>query len=1230
MFRGIGVVSFALLLAALAFAFSCGKGGSVREILPGVPETNARTGGAPGAAAEPTASWPSGLPADKPQPWEKLDSAGNVIRESGGNGEHAGADAKLASSINPDTIFTPGAERYLEAGDVSDLDGEASRFASGVAGARSVSYALYRIVMGGGEPGMLAVDANPRTADGGGKSSYYVGLSDYGGGTWKWNGPFFDSHVRIPYPAGDFTSEIGNTFVAVAAFDGSRFDLVGIGVNAKDASDSTPPPAPAAPSLTPVPGGLVVEWPDAAAGDLGGYRLYHSGAIFTQSTDGNVRSIDYVLAQPRIILPADHEEWVGITALDISGNESGLSPLANAVPLAGAVASGTLEVSVAAGMRNDPAVLTATGGVSYDFDRDGDGIFDETNTAGTAAADTSGTGIIRPCVRITDGDGGVAYQAVSLIISSNSRPAASAQANPSFGQAPLGVTFIATAEDMDGEIALYAWDFEGDGTYDAIGEVVNHTYALEGTYNVKLRVTDNEGAWDVDTVAVAVGPAANMPPSAVLQAFPVSGDAPLAVTFDASGSSDPDGRIVSFHWDFGGDGGFEVMTRNPVFAHTYDAPGIYNAICLVTDEDGDSNSETIEIEVTAPGNTSPSASLSANPQTGNLPLEVDFDASASTDPDGTIVRYDWDFDGDGVFEAYDAGAAPSWTYSSPGIFDAGVKATDDRGAQDTARIEIDVTVAGNDSPAADIQADPTAGTAPLAVDFDASASGDADGTIVLYEWDFDGNGSYEEYGGNPVNSHTYESYGQFDAKLRVTDDKGAQDTATVQVSVNAAPAAGLSVDRPECQAGEAVRFDATASEDADGSIVNYEWDFDGDGVFSESGDEDDSEGQEIVDRVMPDAGYFTVSVRVTDDAVPAAQDTAGVQVFVHGWRTTTVDGSGALGTYISMAVVDGRPAVACYDFVNQDLVYVRANDAGGSAWGAPVTVSSAGDVGTYASLAVVNGNPAIAYRDATNTDLMYVRANDQTGGTWGAPATVNFTFYINFAEVGNSLAVVNGRPAIAFSINFVLGNEFRFVRANDVNGSSWGSAVSFDATPTFTIKAPVSLAVVNGRPAVAYSKDGRLKYQRANDADGGSWPGFIEPDTEAGVGYYCSLAIIGGFPAISYMDQNDGDLRFVRATDANGGAWDAFRILDSAGTVGQFTSLASIGGSPAVSYFDQTNGNLKFISALDGGGALWEAPESPDSDGTVGAFTSMISLGGTPAIAYFDDTNDALKFARLY
>ncbi len=85
----------------------------------------------------------------------------------------------------------------------------------------------------------------------------------------------------------------------------------------------------------------------------------------------------------------------------------------------------------------------------------------------------------------------------------------------------------------------------------------------------------------------------NIRPVAVASASPLSGNAPLLVQFDGSGSSDLDGSIVSYNWNFG-DGSSGL---GDISSHTYMAAGTYTAILTVTDNMGASDQDSVVITV---------------------------------------------------------------------------------------------------------------------------------------------------------------------------------------------------------------------------------------------------------------------------------------------------------------------------------------------------------------------------------------------------------------------------------------------------------------------------------------------------------------------------------------------------------------------------------------------------------------------------------------------------------
>lgn len=99
-----------------------------------------------------------------------------------------------------------------------------------------------------------------------------------------------------------------------------------------------------------------------------------------------------------------------------------------------------------------------------------------------------------------------------------------------------------------------------------------------------------------------------------------------------------------------------------------------------------------------PGNIPPIADLSANPESGPAPLNVAFDASASNDPDGgNIIKFVWDWTNDGAYD-YDSGSNPHVynTYYDSGVYVCKIRVIDNRGAQGTATVSIEVSGSGGD------------------------------------------------------------------------------------------------------------------------------------------------------------------------------------------------------------------------------------------------------------------------------------------------------------------------------------------------------------------------------------------------------------------------------------------------------------------------------------------------------------------------------------------------------
>ncbi|MFF1574792.1 PKD domain-containing protein [Leifsonia sp. NPDC058292] len=313
------------------------------------------------------------------------------------------------------------------------------------------------------------------------------------------------------------------------------------------------------------------------------------------------------------------------------------------------------------------------------------------------------------------------------------------------------------------------WRIGGDNTWGSTGPYFSGTLDEAAVYSSVLSSQDVANHY-------ALGTNGTLPNQAPVASFTTS-QTGLTVNVDGTASSDPDGTIASYAWDFG-DGD---TATTPTASHTYVQGGSYAVKLTVTDDQGTTSTKTTAVTVTAPPpNQAPVAAFTSTVDH----LNVAFNGSTSADPDGTVASYAWDF-GDG---ATSTDANPTHVYGSAGTFTVTLTVTDDKGlASAPVQQQVTTVAVPNQAPTASFTATPNG----LTVAVDGGASTDPDGTVASYAWNF-GDGATAT---GATASHPYAAGGTYTVTLTVTDNQGlASSAATKTVTVTAPPPAAIASD----------------------------------------------------------------------------------------------------------------------------------------------------------------------------------------------------------------------------------------------------------------------------------------------------------------------------------------------------------------------------------------------------------------------------------------------------
>ncbi|MDH3261592.1 MAG: PKD domain-containing protein, partial [Acidimicrobiia bacterium] len=430
-----------------------------------------------------------------------------------------------------------------------------------------------------------------------------------------------------------------------------------------------------------------------------------------------------------------------------------------------------------------------------------------------------------------------------------------------------------------------------------------------------------DGAPDSDTTS-AVITVPNVKPTANANG-PYSGNVGQSISFSSAGSSDSDGTIVSYSWNFG-DGGSSTAA-NPT--HSYSTGGTKTVTLTVTDNDGAPDSDTTSAVITVP-NVKPTANANG-PYSGNVGQSISFSSAGSSDPESGPLTYLWNF-GDG---GSSTAANPTHTYTSPGNKNITLTVTDNKGAPDS-----DTTTANINAPPTADAGGPYSGQVGNTISVNGSGSSDSDGTVDTYSWDW-GDDSAGTTTAFQSAIHTFTTSGTFTITLTVTDNGGAtdSDTATVNVAANQAPTVAITTPTSGAVVTGplTVRIEANDQESGPGTLT-VQYRIDATGVWQTTTYNAFTQRYEnTIDTTILVNGPHSITARATDGSNNTSTSPSVTFVVdtnqAPSVRITSpiIDALVAGSTTISVAATDDKAVSRVEFFVDGVSIGTDASSAGG-------------------------------------------------------------------------------------------------------------------------------------------------------------------------------------------------------------------------------------------------------------------------------------------------------------
>ncbi|HTN05782.1 PKD domain-containing protein [Agriterribacter sp.] len=444
-------------------------------------------------------------------------------------------------------------------------------------------------------------------------------------------------------------------------------------------------------------------------------------------------------------------------------------------------------------------------------------------------------GIYQFELKVTDNNGVTSSATITVTVNATVAPPVANAGNAQTITLPNNVvTLDGSTSSAPGDIVSgYAWRKVSGPLNETIIDPLNVTTLvtglIEGVYKFELKVTNSKGLSSTAVITVTVN-ATPLPPVAnagIAQTIALPDN---SVSLDGSGSTAPSGSISSYEWSklSGPAGETIVLPGNAATTVTGLVEGVYIFELKVADNNGATSISSVTITVKAA--LLPPVANAGNAQTIVLPNNsVSLDGSGSTAPSGSISSYEWSKISGPSGERITApdNAVTTVTELAEGTYQFELKVTGDNGLSSTSIITVTVSTAII-PPVANAGVAQTVALPNNTATLDGSASAAPSGSISSYKWiKISGpSGGDIADSENEITDVTGLTAGVYKFQLTVTDNNGATSTASVSITVKAAPlppVAYAGVAQTITLPDNSVSLDGSGSVAPSGTISSYEW-----------------------------------------------------------------------------------------------------------------------------------------------------------------------------------------------------------------------------------------------------------------------------------------------------------------------------------------------------------------------------------------------------------------------